>query len=282
MSLRTPCLRATAWFAGALLLSSAVSRAQSSPKVAIRPLPKAGEEIHVVATQSVEMRFGEKAAEPGPPQISMKGMVEFTQSNGAADAQGKTEARITITRFGFEQVMGANPQRQPDMSAAIGRVLVVTLDRTGKLLSIKVPPDMSALSARLTQVLAGAYSALNFLPSVDLAVGESTTSVTELPLRLPGQGARAPLQARTTIRLRAIEGEGKTRTARVLQDMDVATETATLKVSGGGSIDINLERGFIAANTTEWNIAGEVPAPPGSAASTMPVFASMKIVVSAH
>jgi len=52
-------------------------------------------------------------------------------------------------------------------------------------------------------------------------------------------------------------------------------------VSGGGTIDVNVDRGFVAATETEWNISGVVSAA-SDKAQFPPVHASIKISVSAN
>jgi hypothetical protein len=159
---------------------------------------------------------------------------------------------------------------------------VVTFDRTGKLLGIKVPTDINnALSLRLTQLLAGSYGMLNFVPADDLEVGRDTTAATELPFRLPGAVSPTPLQARTTVALRAIEKKGPDRIAHLTLNTDVATTTSQVKVSGGGTMDINLDQGFVSGTDIEWKISGTMPATAAGQQSP-PFFGSIKITVSAN
>jgi hypothetical protein len=251
--------------------------------VAIRPIPKQGEHIQVTATQEIVLRAGERPAEPGPSLMVNKGVLVYTQVNGPFDAQERMEAQVTVERFEFEESVAEQPKPAIDGSKAKGRSLLVVFDRSGKLVGIKVPPDLSEISARLTQVLAGAYGVLNFIPAATLGTGESTSSVSELPMRLPGNVSSAPVQANTTLTLRSIEGTGKDRTARMVQRIEVATETSTLKMSGGGTIDVNVARGFVSANDTEWVISGAMPgAAGGTDAHAVNFYATIRMTASAN
>jgi hypothetical protein len=254
--------------------------AAAQTRVAIRPLPKPGQVIHVTTQQEVLLRTGEKAAEPGPAQRHSKGLLVFTQKNGQFAAQDRMEAQVTIERLELENSAGGRQRSGPDTTTVKGRVLVIEFDRSGKLLGIKVPPDMREVSSSLTQLLAGAYGTVNFLPDVTLGVGEETSSASELPMRLPGT-EKASLETRVNLTLRAIDKKGNDRVARLTQRIDVATETSQLKVTGGGTIDVNLDGGFVSATDTEWEISGTAPAGTGAKPSP-PFYGSIKIRVSAE
>jgi hypothetical protein len=100
-------------------------------------------------------------------------------------------------------------------------------------------------------------------------------------MRMPGSPASAPLQARTTLTLRAIDRKGPDRIARLKQDIDAPSSTSQIKVTGGGSIDINLNRGFVSGTDVEWKISGTMPAT-GVGQQPLPFFGSIKITVSAN
>jgi hypothetical protein len=70
------------------------------------------------------------------------------------------------------------------------------------------------------------------------------------------------------------------RIARLKQSIDVATSTSQVKVTGGGTIDVNVDRGFVSGIDTEWNISGVLPTAAGAAQSP-PFYGSIKISVTA-
>ena len=249
-------------------------------RVGVRPSPKPGEMIHVTARQEVVLRFGTKPEEPGPDYLHINNAVTYTQTNGAVGADGKLDAKIVLETLQLDEAIGGTPRQGPDTSGVKGRILIVTFDGTGKLLGIKVPPDMREVSSRLTQLLAGAYGIINFLPQVELAVDEETTQTTELPMRLPGNVSQGPLQAETTLKLRALDKQGDSRIARLQQDIAVATATTTIQITGGGTIDANLDRGFVSGTETEWKISGTMQQKDGTPGP--PFFSSIKVSVSAN
>ncbi len=272
----------TAWLAGAVAAASVCLGAAAPTRIPIRPTPKPGEVIHVTTQQEIVMRMGEKPEEPGPAQLHTRGLLAFTQSNGRVDEQNHLEAGVVVERMEIEDATKSWQGPGMDPNSVKGRSLAVVFDRSGKLLTIKVPPDIAApVSSKLTQLLAGAYGPLNFLPAVSLAVGEETSSTSDLPMRLPGNLSQGPLQAKVNLTLRALDRNGRDRIAHIQQRIDVVTETRQLTMSGGGTIDANLDRGFVSSNETEWTISGSIPPAAGKPQSP-PFFVSFKVSVSAN
>jgi len=266
---------------GLVVLFTGAALTAAPAKVPVRPAPKPDQVVHVTTRQEIVLRTGDKPEAPGPALLQTKGVVAFTQRNGRFDTQDRLETLVTIERLELDDVIGGRA-KVVDTAAATGRVLALIFDRTGKLLSIKVPPDMREVSGRLTQLLATVYGTINFLPAVSLAVGEETTTSSELPMRLPGNVASGPLEARIKLNLKGVDKKGPDRIARLQQWIDVLTTTSTLTITGGGRIDVNLDKGFVSGTDSEWKIAGVMPRSDSSAAAPVPFFGSIKISVSAN
>jgi len=81
--------------------------------------------------------------------------------------------------------------------------------------------------------------------------------------------------------LRAIEKKGPDRIAHLTQEIDVATTTSQMKVTGGGSIDVNLDKGFVSGTNVEWKISGSIQNN-ATGRPSPPFFGSIKISVSAN
>ena len=272
-----PGLARTAAVLGLILCPIALAAQQ---RVGVRPSLRAGEMTHVTTHQEIVMRVGVKPGEPGPDYLHFNYSATYTQTNGIAGADGKLDAKIVLEEFRVEEAFADQPRPGMDTSRYKGRILLVTFDRDGKLLGIKVPPDMADVSSRLTQLLAGAYGMMNFLPPVQLAVGEETKHTIELPMRLPGSAAQGPLSAKTTLKLRALDKQRAARIARLQQDIDVDTATTTMQVTGGGTLDVNLDRGFVSGADVEWKLQGTVQLQPSQPAP--PFWATIKIGVLAE
>ena len=94
-------------------------------------------------------------------------------------------------------------------------------------------------------------------------------------------GVQEPLQARTTVTLSAIEKKGADRIARLKQDVSVATSTSQMNVTGGGTMDVNIDRGFVTGTDIEWKISGSVQTS-NAGQQSPPFYGSIKISVSAN
>jgi hypothetical protein len=244
-------------------------------------MPKPGQVIHVTTEQEILMRTGEHAEEPGPAMVQSRSVLAFSQTNGAIDDQRQVESKIVIERLELSESYAGKARKFPDTSSLKGQVLAITFDSTGKLVGIKVPPEIKDGALQLTQLLAGAFGVLNFVPSVALSVGEDSTSTVELPMRLPGTPTSGPLNARSTIMLRALDTKLSDRIAHLQQTINIDTTSSQVNITGGGTIDVNISQGFMSAAETEWKISGLMPAAQGAAASR-PFFGSIKIRVSAN
>lgn len=88
------------------------------------------------------------------------------------------------------------------------------------------------------------------------------------------------MQAQTALTLHALEKPGSVRIARLQQEIEVATSTNLVEVTGGGTIAVNVDKGFVSRADTEWKIAGTLPS--ASGATAPPFFGSIKVSVSAN
>jgi hypothetical protein len=92
-----------------------------------------------------------------------------------------------------------------------------------------------------------------------MAIGEAVTAPTNVPLRMPGATAAAPFETKSIVTLRNIEKSGDHQVAHVDQRTESAGAPDQPKVTGSGTIEINLDRSYVRAGTVEWNISGNYP-----------------------
>jgi hypothetical protein len=262
----------------ALVIAPALMAAQA--RVALRPLPKPGQVTHVTARQEIVVRIGGKPEEPGPAYLQTNNAITFTQINGTPGPDGKLDARLTLESLELNEQLGGNLRKSPDTSMVKGRIVLVTFNASGSVTGVKIPPDMREVQSRLGQLLTGAYGMINFLPQVELKVGEEASHLTELPMRLPGNLSSGPLQAKTTVTLQQLKTQDNGRTARLQHAIEIDTSTSQMQVSGGGTVDVNVDRGFVSDSTTTWKIAGTMPA--RKATPPQPFFGTIKLTVSAN
>jgi hypothetical protein len=267
------------WFVVCLsVLTCAVTGEQT--RISIRAEPKPDQTIHVTATQEFSFRLdaGTTASEPAAAQIVTESVLGYTQANGRFDDQGRMESQLTIERMDVKQSFNGNPKAPANTAQLLGHSITAVFDRGGKLVDLKVPKELDQVSGVLKQMVASAYGALNFLPAAAMAVGETETTPSSIPLRMPGNAKPVPYQTRTVTKLRALDKNGSDRVARFEQSIESANDKDALKVHGTGTIDLNLDGGFVAASATEWKFSGGSAA----AAPSGTVSGTMRVTVAAH
>jgi hypothetical protein len=268
---------------GVLVAGAALAGAQG--RIAVRSEPRPDQIIHVATTHelSITSHVDAPAGEPLPAQIVTKSVLGYTQSNGRFDEHGRMESQLTIDRIGSERTINEITKADGSISQFVGRSLVAVFDRAGKLVDVKVPQELQHTSGNLTQLVAAVYATSNILPDTAMAIGETATISSDIPLRLPGNTTTAPYHTRTFITLRAVEQGVRDRIARVEQRVESVAATDHLTVNGTGTIDVNLDRGFVTASTLEWTVTGAFPSTgQAPAADRSPVRLKVKVTVTAN
>jgi hypothetical protein len=261
------------------VLECSVAGAQT--RIASQLEPKPEQTIHVTTTQTLSIRMNIGAANPPTDaQMTTETVLSYTQANGRFEEQNHMESKLTIERIELRQsVLGT--EKSANMAEVVGRSVTAVFDREGKLVDLKVPQDLQQAGAVLKQLTAGAYGIVNFLPAVAMSVGETVTSPSTVPMRLPG-GTPVPYQTRTATTLRAVEKNGDDRIAHFEQRIEPSTQTEQLKVTGAGTIDVNLDRGFVSASAIEWSFSGNVGIGGTTPAQSGPVSGIIKVTIAAH
>ena len=266
-----------------MFLICAVAGAQT--RISVRPTPKPDQTVHITSKQefSISLDGGAAAGLPASSQIMTEMVLAYTQANGRFDDEGRMESQLTIDRLDMKQSINGNAKPPGNVGQVLGGSITAVFDRQGKLVEIKVPKELQQASAILKQLVAGANGPISFLPATAMSVGDTETVPSTIPLQLSGSAAPVPYQTRTVTTLRAVEKTGDDRVAHFEQRVESAAATDLLKVNGTGTIDVNLDRGYISASATEWNFVGDsgmtrsATAAPGGA-----VRGTIRVTVSAH
>ena len=266
-------------FVGCLLVLACAATGEQT-RVSIRAEPKPEQTIHVTTTQEFSFRLDSDAADAqlAKAQIVSESVLGYTQVNGRFDDQGRMESQLTIDRMDVKQSFNGTAKAPANTAQLLGHSITAVFDRGGKLVDLKVPKELDQVSGVLKQMVASAYGTLNFLPAGAMAVGETETTPSSIPLRMPGNTKPVPYQTRTVTKLCALDETGSDRVARFEQSIESANAADALKVHGTGTIDLNLDGGFVAASTTEWKFSGGSAA----AAPSGTVSGTMKVTVAAH
>jgi len=237
-----------------VLASPAAAVAQTHVTVPVAPKPD--QVLHVTTTQEFAITMGALPGQTAPaPQIVTRSVLGFTQSNGKFDTEKRMTQQITVERLEAQQSLNGTTKSSPNVNAAVGQTLTASLDASGKLVDLKMPGELQAVSVMLKQLIAGTYGPLNALAPKSMAIGETATVDAPVPLRLPG--STGSYQTRTLVTLRGIEKRGADRIAHFEQRIEAVGDTDKMTLTGKGTIDMNVDKGFVPASTTEWNLAGE-------------------------
>lgn len=267
--------------AASLLLSVLALQWSAVAGVQARPEPRPDQTTRVTATQelALSMRVAGSAGEPRMAQLVSESLIAYKQVNGRFDDQGRMEAQLTIERFDVKQSLNGMPRKTNNPDDIVGRSLTAVLDRTGKLLDLKVPKEVPQ-GALLKQLVAAAYAPAGQLPEGEMAVGVTETKLSTIPLRMAGMGAET-YRTNTTTVLEAVEKSGENRVARFQQRIESAPGMELVKVNGTGTVDVNLDRGFVIKSTMEWTFEGAAGSARASSSSTpaSPVQGKYRVIV---
>src|SRR5262249_40667897 len=148
--------------------------------------------VRTVQENEVEVSFEAAvpvAAPSNPMKLTTKTIFGMTQKFGAATKEGNIEAEIVYDEISSETTM--NGQVMPSNSIArsfIDKKLVVTFDKQGNVLDVKVPPDLGVPQEAFKQMLESMY---RNLPALSIGIGETVTVPLDFTLPLPIPGAAA-------------------------------------------------------------------------------------------
>jgi hypothetical protein len=265
-----------------LVLGCAVAGAQT--RISARPEPQPGQSTHVTSTLAMSINLdGAAAGQPATALVKTETLLGYTQTNGRFDDQGRMELQLTIERFDTKQSLDGNVKPSANIGELVGGSMTAVVDRQGKLVDLRVPKELEQASTILKQLVAGAYGALNLLPAAAMSIGDSETIPSTIPVRLPGSKTSVPYETLNVTTLRAVDKDGGDRVAHFEQRVESATGADRMKVNGTGTIDVNLDRGFVTASATEWTFAGDLGTASGAAAAQpVALHGVIRVTVAAH
>jgi hypothetical protein len=196
-------------------------------KAVIRLTPKPYQAFKCETVQEMEM----DATMEGVPQtsgpVSMK-MVNrtvfgFSEKTGAPKDQGMIEAEVTYDKISSDKILNGKPMPPDNLGVQlVGKTITFTYDKEGRVVDVRVPPDIDLSAETLKQMM---NSLQGNLPSAEMAAGDTTSTPFSMDLPL---------------------AKG---TAKVSVDF---------KVNGTGGLQLNLTRGIMKMNEQELTIDGDM------------------------
>jgi hypothetical protein len=252
-----------------------VLHAQAQP-ITIRFAPAANQTFHmrVVQETSMDVAPGERAGDAGLQIPAMKLGLTMTMLSttvvGVADADGRIEARMTYDDARMDMTMNGQPSPMPNTLAQLaGRVFTLVYGADGRMLDMKGDVPGVALGA-LKSVMSGAFGATEPLT---LAIGDTVTRPISIPLPIPNAGAGG-ISAQMRFTLNGVGADGADRIAHLgtaLTGRMTPPAPATgggvaaaieMLIDGTGSMDVNLERGFVSKSEQQMTIDGTIGGSP--------------------
>jgi hypothetical protein len=288
-----------AWCLGASVLTA------QSDRISIRLVPKPASTVHYRLAQEVAIDVSPDASvAAGLPipaiGVLMKMDVAWTQVTGNRDEQGRLESQMTYDQMDISVTLNGQPM--PGAAAAnqmVGRQVMLTYDEQGNIADVKMPSDFPAQMVPMKQLIMGLA---NVLPPVTLGIGETTTVPLDLmlPLPMPGGGASPAMKGQSVLKLLSVDpenaGDSAGRIAHFESTTDVSLNSADstsastgplpgvkmdLRLNAKGTLDADLDGGFIRTNQSEGTFDGVVsPQGAGASVPAMKLAGTLKITMS--
>ncbi len=250
-----------------LCLAAPLGAAQTE-KIQLRlvPLPDQWVQFHLV--QEMSTVPADKEGDKVLPDIQVKSVATFTQTTGHPDADGRVRAEVTYDELSATMTTDGKTKPVAVPSSLLGQQMIATYDSQGKLVDIQAPGEIpAAVTAQIKQMMTTAFAGLG---SSSFAIGETVSMPINLTLPASPTTPGPALTGTATMTLRSINDEGGERIAHFDQKMDLAMETArtmppsgsansatmtmSMKMVGTGTMDYNVNRGFMVANRLQSRI----------------------------
>jgi hypothetical protein len=272
-------------FLVALLCPSAVAFAQE--RVTIGTAPRPGQVLHTHTT--METKTDMDAPSDGPPMpfampaLAMTMTMDGTMQVSAPDEHGHYTAHMIIDTFTMDMTMNGKPVPSPvAIPDFVGQECLFTYDEHGTMVETKLPGNKTISDAveKMLTNLAGLTA------PVEIAVGETVTRPTSLAMPLPTPGAAGgsmTIQGEMKMTLDSLEAAGANRIAHLTTAITSAVSGGnadasgfTLQQNGTGTMDVNVDRGFVM--TVTQHSTADISVPLGAAGPSTPVVHSRAVM----
>ncbi|HEU0183962.1 MAG TPA: hypothetical protein VFS27_01510 [Blastocatellia bacterium] len=275
-----------------LALFAAMTSFAQSEKVAIRMVPEPNQTVRMRTVQEMEFDItfeGEGAAGdtlPPPMKMQARSVFALTQKVGAPDKEGNITSELFYDEVSSEMTMNGQPMRLGDAdNKFIGKKVVTTFNKRGEIVDFKIPPDLGLSEEAFKKILKSFYGDLS---QTAIGVGEVATTPLDFTVPLPVPGA-PPLKVDGQIKytLASIEKGETGRVAKFNQaiegkmdatDVNVSLPTgkaimnANFKVSGGGDMVMNVEKGLLKSSDSKITFGGKMKMISESGAAKLPAM----------
>jgi hypothetical protein len=209
-------------------------------------------------------------AAAAPTKMQGKTTFAFTQKTGNEDKQGNTPADVTYDQITVERSMNGKPMPGDKLGEnLVGKTANLIYDKSGRIIDVKIPPETGLSPDSLKEMM----SSMIGLPERPLAVGEASTMPFTVPLPIPSPGSEPlRLQGEAHYKLVEIVSDGNDKVARFEQIVEAALNTVvqldlpsgpakihlSFKLTGGGGLQLNLDKGVVTSGDIQSTIDGNM------------------------
>ncbi len=233
--------------------------AAQSASVTIPKLPFPESAVRISVT--LDMHFDVSAAAlPAPIQMDVSSTAQYVRRTGPVDSLGGMSAELAFDTIATRITMNGTPMGQP--LAGGGQQLTARYDSTGALVDLTVPPELERYATSIRQLQS---SMLTTVPRGTMAVGDSLVTPFTAPVPFDiGMGASdsVALEGTMTHWLRAVEHDSgqviavfdQAMVAAINRDITMpalGTAKVSLRMTGGGTMKIDLQRGVVRSGSTD-------------------------------
>ena len=241
-----------------MLLPAALLSAQTD-RVTVRLSPAPNQTLHQHVTVAMVMTTSFDPAAPGatampPQQVEMTTTADVTTTVGATDGRGYYDARVVSENTAATMTMNGKtmpaPAGLPGMAAP---VMIFHYDDQGRPLGVGPEANENGMATAMLQAMSGVLATA---PPITLAVGETVTVPMNVNMPVPAaQPAGLSLKGETSMTLTSVTFDGADRIAHLSVNTTTSMETSgdagpmaaamNMKSSGGGKMDVNIDRGIV-------------------------------------
>jgi hypothetical protein len=217
--------------------------------------PRPDQVIHTTSTQQAEMQI-----EGANVSIQSTTKVVMTHKVGTPTPEGALDVLLTFDEFVAQALMNGQPAPLP-IPTLTGHAFTITFDAGHTVTAVKAS---DAGDEAVVAVVRAMIEQMYQQSDRTIAVGETVTLPVNRMLAMGGLGGGAQTNGQLTMTLTAIDREGGERIARFTQKIDASTApdptgpAISTKMSGSGTANWNLDRGYITAGDMTLTLDGDM------------------------
>jgi hypothetical protein len=278
-----------------LLASPALLTAQE--RVTISSAPRSGQVLSTHSTMEMAMDLAppDTGADAAPPvafpkmNMVMTTLTAGTTTVGAPNEEGRYEARSTMDDVSTKMMMNGQPSPiSLPANPLIGQVVTFTFNRDRQMVDMAVPGIETLVDTVKKMVL----DVAGLASPVTLAIGETSTRPTNFSFPMPaGAAGSLGITGDMRITLVSITPEGADRIAHLTttvasqmtgSGLGATTGSGpgmTMQLSGDGTMDVNVDRGFTKSMQTQYTFdtTMRMPGKLGASMPPMQMHGTMKM-----